>query len=95
MPRGQGQRSISGKGKKDFGRSRDGARVWVSVGGNPEPRRIKTGINDGVRVQVPEGLSVGDSVIVNQQMQTVKEEVKKEGDTATSPFMPKRPNRRR
>ena len=42
-----------------------------------------------------EGLSVGDSVIVNQQMQTVKEEVKKEGDTATSPFMPKRPGRRR
>lgn len=95
MPRGQGQRSISGKGKKDFGRSRDGARVWVSVGGNPEPRRIKTGINDGVRIQVLEGLSVGDSVIVNQQMQTVKEEVKKEGDTATSPFMPKRPGRRR
>jgi HlyD family secretion protein len=94
MPRGQGQRSISGKGKRDFGRSDDAARVWVSVNGRPEPRRIKTGINDGVRVQVLEGLSVGDSVIVNQQMQTVKEEVKKEGDTATSPFMPKRPGRR-
>src|SRR5574344_365391 len=84
MPRGQG--------KKRLGRSDDAARVWVSVNGRPEPRRIKTGINDGVRVQVLEGLSVGDSVIVNQQMQTVKEEVKKEGDTATSPFMPKRPN---
>jgi HlyD family secretion protein len=95
MPRGQGEKSVSGKGKKSLDRSHDAARVWVSVNGQPEPRRIKTGINDGVRIQVLEGLSVGDSVIVNQQMQTVKEEVKKEGDTATSPFMPKRPGRRR
>lgn len=94
MPRGQGEKSVSGKGKKSLDRSHDAARVWVSVNGQPEPRRIKTGINDGVRIQVLEGLSVGDSVIVNQQMQTVKEEVKKEGDTATSPFMPKRPGRR-
>lgn len=94
MPRGQGKKSVSGKGKKSLDRSHDAARVWVSVNGQPEPRRIKTGINDGVRVQVLEGLSVGDSVIVNQQIQAVKKKVKKEDKSASSPFMPKRPGRR-
>lgn len=88
------EKTLPRKGKKRSGRSHGGARVWVSVDERPEPRRIKTGINDGVRVQVLEGLSVGDSVIVNQQIQAVKKKVKKEDKSASSPFMPKRPNRR-
>ena len=69
-----------------------GERVWVSVNEKAEPRRIKTGINDGVRVQVIEGLSVGDSVIVSQEVLITKKAISGE---ASSPFMPKRPGRRR
>lgn len=68
-----------------------GERIWVSVNEKATPKRIKTGINDGVRVQVLEGLSVGDSVIVSQEARTAK----KASSEASSPFMPKRPSRAR
>lgn len=74
---------------------REGTRIWVNVDGHPMPRRIKTGINDGVHVQVLEGLSVGDSVIVNQQTQAVVKKNEKEDESASSPFMPKPPKRKR
>lgn len=66
--------------------------VWVSIDGKCAPRPIKTGISDGVNVQVLKGLSVGDSVIVSQEMITSKKVEKSE---ASSPFMPGPPGKKK
>lgn len=69
-----------------------GDRVWVNIDGKCAPRPIKTGISDGVNVQVLKGLSIGDSVIVSQEMITNKKVEKTE---ASSPFMPGPPGRKK
>ncbi len=38
----------------------------VGKNGKPEPRRIKVGLNNGTNVQVLEGLSTGDKVVVGE-----------------------------
>jgi len=69
-----------------------GDHVWVSIDGKAAPRRVKIGINDGVNVEILEGLSVGDTVVVGQETQEAKKESK--GD-ASSPFMPGPPGKKK
>ena len=42
----------------------EGASVQVLVGGQPEIRAVKTGLNDKVRVQILEGVSEGETVVI-------------------------------
>lgn len=65
--------------------------VWVNLNGHPVPRPIKTGINNGVNIEVQEGLSVGDSVIVSQETATTKKTTKSDN---RSPFMPGPPGQK-
>lgn len=44
----------------------------VGKNGQPEPRRIKVGLNNGTSVQVLEGLSEGDKVVVGEVAATAK-----------------------
>ncbi len=62
-----------------------GKGVWMNVNGKAAFRPVKTGINDGVNVQIIKGLGEGDSVVVRQESATVAAQNSSE---AVSPFMP-------
>ena len=66
--------------------------VWVSIDGKAAPRPVKTGISDGVNIQILKGLSVGDSVVVSQE--TLSEATAKKSE-ASSPFMPGPPGKKK
>ena len=65
--------------------------VWVSIDGKAAPRPVKTGISDGVNIQILKGLSVGDSVVVSQETLGST----KEKSAASSPFMPGPPGKKK
>lgn len=69
--------------KRADGKKPSGNLVWVSVDGKAAPRPVKTGISDGVNIQILKGLSVGDSVVVSQETLGAT----KEKSAASSPFM--------
>ena len=60
--------------------------VWVKNGNQVLARMVKTGMDDGARVQVLKGLEVGDSIVVTEVKPSVKVEAQ-----AKSPFMPQPP----
>ena len=70
----------------------DGDKVWINVNGKIAPHPVKTGINDGVNVQILEGLSVGDSVVVGQETVSTQ---KAKSESASSPFMPGPPGKKK
>ena len=77
--------------KRPDGKKPSGNLVWVSIDGNAAPRPVKTGISDGVNIQILKGLSVGDSVVVSQETVTAT----KEKSSASSPFMPTPPGKKK
>ncbi|MCK9182377.1 MAG: efflux RND transporter periplasmic adaptor subunit [Fibrobacteraceae bacterium] len=62
-----------------------GSNVWMNMSGKAAFRPVKTGISDGVSVQILKGLSLEDSVVVRQEDATI---AKTETAEASSPFMP-------
>ena len=77
--------------KRADGKKPSGNLVWVSIDGKAAPRPVKTGISDGVNIQILKGLSVGDSVVVSQETVTAT----KEKSSASSPFMPSPPGKKK
>ena len=77
--------------KRPDGKKPSGNLVWVSIDGKAAPRSVKTGISDGVNIQILKGLSVGDSVVVSQETVTAT----KEKSAASSPFMPSPPGKKK
>lgn len=69
-----------------------GDHVWIDVGGKVVPRRVKIGINDGVNVEILEGLSIGETVVVGQETADMK---KAETSNASNPFMPSPPGKKK
>ena len=78
--------------KRADGKKPSGNMVWVSIDGKAAPRPVKTGISDGVNIQILKGLSVGDSVVVSQE--TLSEATAKKSE-ASSPFMPGPPGKKK
>ena len=77
--------------KRADGKKPSGNLVWVNIDGKAAPRPVKTGISDGVNIQILKGLSVGDSVVVSQEtLGTTKEK-----SAASSPFMPGPPGKKK
>lgn len=77
--------------KRADGKKPSGNLVWVNIDGKAAPRPVKTGISDGVNIQILKGLSVGDSVVVSQEtLGTAKEK-----SAASSPFMPGPPGKKK
>jgi HlyD family secretion protein len=70
-----------------------GDHVWVSIDGKAAPRRVKTGISDGVNIQILKGLSVGDSVVVSQE--SLNAGTTSEKTKASNPFMPGPPGKKK
>ena len=77
--------------KRSDGKKPSGNLVWVNMDGKAAPRPVKTGISDGVNIQILKGLSVGDSVVVSQETVTAT----KEKSSASSPFMPTPPGKKK
>ena len=77
--------------KRADGKKPSGNLVWVSIDGKAAPRPVKTGISDGVNIQILKGLSVGDSVVVSQETLGSA----KEKSAASSPFMPGPPGKKK
>ncbi len=77
--------------KRANGKKPSGNLVWVSIDGKAAPRPVKTGISDGVNIQILKGLSVGDSVVVSQETLGAT----KEKSAASSPFMPGPPGKKK
>ena len=77
--------------KRPDGKKPSGNLVWVNIDGKAAPRPVKTGISDGVNIQILKGLSVGDSVVVSQESVTAT----KEKSSASSPFMPSPPGKKK
>lgn len=77
--------------KRSDGKKPSGNLVWVNMDGKAAPRPVKTGISDGVNIQILKGLSVGDSVVVSQETVTAT----KEKSAASSPFMPTPPGKKK
>ena len=77
--------------KRSDGKKPSGNLVWISIDGKAAPRPVKTGISDGVNIQILKGLSVGDSVVVSQETLGST----KEKSAASSPFMPGPPGKKK
>ena len=77
--------------KRADGKKPSGNLVWVCIDGKAAPRPVKTGISDGVNIQILKGLSVGDSVVVSQETLGSA----KEKSAASSPFMPGPPGKKK
>lgn len=68
------------------------AAVWVKRSNSLVQKEIRLGMEDGATIQVVNGLSVQDSVVLSIEKVTVAE-VSSNGNTS-SPFMPKPPSRK-
>lgn len=79
----------SGEFAKKF---KDASIVWINHNGRIRPRPVKTGIQNGVSVQILEGLEIGDSVVVSQESAT-KQNFNSEANR--SPFMPGPPGKKK
>ena len=69
--------------------------VWVmKQDGTLQNIQVKTGVTDGIKTEITEGINAGDRVVigtsVNSQSQKAVDTSKQSG--SSSPFMPKRPN---
>ncbi len=69
--------------------STTGKTVWVKDGNRIVPKNIKVGTSDDINIQVLEGLSEGDEVILGIAKASALSEEQKGGEA--NPFMPKRP----
>lgn len=78
--------------KRTDGKKPSGNMVWISIDGKAAPRPVKTGISDGVNIQILKGLSVGDSVVVSQETISA---AKSEKSGTSSPFMPTPPGKKK
>lgn len=92
-PGGSGKFGPPGSFKKRAdGKKPSGNMVWISIDGKAAPRPVKTGISDGVNIQILKGLSVGDSVVVSQETISA---AKSEKSGTSSPFMPTPPGKKK
>jgi HlyD family secretion protein len=73
----------TGKGKEKY--------IWIKNNdGSLSQKQIIIGINDGINIQVVNGLSGNEQIVTSLDEQT--EPVAKSSGDGSSPFMPKRPN---
>lgn len=83
-------RKVQGKGKNAM----NGSNVWVQqADGQIKPRRVKVGINDGVHVEIVEGLSEGE-ITATGESRVVESSGSESPSSPSSPFMPKRPSKK-
>ena len=63
--------------------------VWVKSGNTLSPKAIKSGLSDGINVEVLEGLTEGEEVALSVMQKSSVPALESNGES--SPFMPQRP----
>ncbi len=66
--------------------------MWVKKGTAIQPVAVRTGLSDGITVEVTEGLQAGDQVVTAMEA-AADETAAPTAATSSSPFMPKMPGR--
>jgi len=68
--------------------------IWVKEGNNITQRKVTVGLTDATQIQVLSGLKQGEEVVTGIAETTSAEGTNAQGDTKSSPFMPKRPGQK-
>ncbi len=68
--------------------------IWVKEGFEFKPRQVVAGMDDGVNVEICEGLEKGEIVAIGHQLQVGKSIPQPNGAQEQSPFMPKPPGKK-
>lgn len=63
--------------------------VWIQTAEGIIPKVVKTGVSDGINMEIKEGVQEGDKLIVGINRGKAVTEVP--GDNSSNPFMPQRP----
>lgn len=63
--------------------------VWIQTAGGITPKVVKTGVSDGINMEIKEGIQEGDKVVVG--INRGKTAMGAPGDNSSNPFMPQRP----
>ncbi|HIX27652.1 MAG TPA: efflux RND transporter periplasmic adaptor subunit [Candidatus Barnesiella excrementigallinarum] len=69
--------------------------VWVQENNTWNPRQVKVGMDNGVNIEICEGLNEGEIVAVDRKSNTGIPTGQDSGNKEESPFMPKPPGRKK
>lgn len=69
--------------------------VWVQENNTWNPRQVKVGMDNGVNIEICEGLNEGETVAVDRKSNTGLQTIQDSTDKEESPFMPKPPGRKK
>lgn len=67
--------------------------VWIKTDSGISPKTVKTGVSDGIYMEVSEGVLAGDKLIVGELKHKIAAPSENKGES--NPFMPARPGQRK
>lgn len=68
--------------------------VWIQEGTTWNPRQVKVGMDNGVNIEICEGLNEGEIVAIDRKSNTTLPNPQMSGNEEESPFMPKPPGKK-
>ena len=68
--------------------------VWIQEGTTWNPRQVKVGMDNGVNIEICEGLNEGEIVAIDRKSNTTLPNPQMSGNDEESPFMPKPPGKK-
>ena len=69
--------------------------IWVQENNTWKPRQVKVGMNNGVNVEICEGLNEGETVAIDRKSNGGLPAEQLSGNQEESPFMPKPPGKKK
>lgn len=69
--------------------------IWVQENNTWTPRQVKVGMNNGVNVEICEGLNEGETVAIDRKSNGGLPAAQLSGNKEESPFMPKPPGKKK
>ncbi len=91
MPKDAPQKAMERKPMEE-----NSATIWVLKGGIVTPRRVTTGVTNGIQTEIiGGGLSLRDSVVLGTESSAPISAMGKQSEQSENPFMPKRPGQNR
>lgn len=69
--------------------------VWVKDNDGIHPQQVTVGVNDGINYQILDGLTAGIQIVTSLSQASSDSAQPQQGQSASSPFMPKMPGKRK